>query len=472
MPATRSPTASRTTAARKPLWAGPQVDGITFSLLSKFLVCRERFRLKVVEGLVEDEGFNASIEYGSLFHEAEEAHRRGKPWDLALKRYRTKLLAKYPDSEVEIHKWSAICMKQFPLYLKHWETHDDETNRKPLLAEAPFRVPYTLPSGRIVILRGKFDAITILPIEDAPMPRDSAAAKALKANKRHKPDKGGSTPNGRPQPRTKAPQPALGIFLQENKTKGQIDEEGILGTVAQNLQSMLYQIALRHVCTLAPIPNSKYDGYPLQLLGANVDPLYKSLLDGLPVSGTLYNVIRRPLADRFAIKQREGRLDKKTNRRVGAETANQFYERVAEQVREFSADPTKPQFFMRWKVLLDDADMERFKQRVFNPILEQLLDWWEWISVDPFDPWRPRTNKEMLPILGENVRFAVNDHTISDDVGSLLFQGGKAQPHYQTPWGIYNSMFGGFRGDYFQYLTADREYRLSRITNLFPELEP
>ena len=28
-----------------PAWKGPEVDGITQSLLSKFLVCRERFRI-------------------------------------------------------------------------------------------------------------------------------------------------------------------------------------------------------------------------------------------------------------------------------------------------------------------------------------------------------------------------------------------------------------------------------------------
>ena len=57
----------------RPAWKGPVEDGITFSLLSRWVVCRERFRLQAIEGLKEDEGFVAPIEFGSLWHEAEEA---------------------------------------------------------------------------------------------------------------------------------------------------------------------------------------------------------------------------------------------------------------------------------------------------------------------------------------------------------------------------------------------------------------
>lgn len=374
-----------------------------------------------------------------MFHEAEEAHRKGKPWEVFLKKYRTKLLANYPDQEAEIYKWASICQKQYPLYLRHWEQHEDETSRKPLLAEASFKVPYLLPSGRTVILRGKFDAVTLLPISSP-----KKAAPRGQANKNHRNKKG----------QTETPE--LGIFLQENKTKGQIDEEGILGTVSQNLQTMLYQIALRAVCTRkVGDDNGQYvilGGQPKQR-----DSLL-SLVINHPVAGTLYNVIRRPLADRFAIKQREGRLDKKTNRRIGAETASQFYERVAQQIRDASDDPAKPQYFMRWKVLLDDQDIERFKTRVFNPILEQLCDWWEWISVDPFDPWRPR--------LASDYAEPGDDRELLDKCCKIL----TINPHFQTPWGIYNSMFGGFRGDYFNLLTADRQYGLTKITTVFPEL--
>jgi PD-(D/E)XK nuclease superfamily protein len=388
----------------------------------------------VVEGLVEDEGFEPAMEYGSMFHEAEEAHRKGRPWDVFLKKYRNKLLARYPDSEKDIHKWASICMEQFPLYIKFWETHDDEINRKPLLAEAAFKVPYLLPSGRMVTLRGKFDAVTLLPVPN----KNRELAKDQK--------------------------PQLGIFLQENKTKGKIDEEGILGTVSQNLQTMLYQIALR------TIAEKEQFGAIDEVMGR--DRTFVDAMLRTPIAGTLYNVIRRPLSDHYAIKQKQGRLDKKTNQRIGAESASQFYERVAQEIRNSFDDPASPQYFMRWRVLLDDADIQRFKTRVFDPILEQLCDWWEWIQVDPFDPWRPRTFGEMIPALkGKKASFDINASNanvrVADDLANTVFN---RNPHFQTPWGVYNSMFGGFRGDFFNLLTADRQYGLTTIDNLFPEL--
>src|SRR6185369_9120155 len=69
--------------APKPrVWAGPMdagpTGGITQSLLSMFLVCRERFRLRVIEGLHSFDRFNHRIEYGSMWHICEEVHA-GKP---------------------------------------------------------------------------------------------------------------------------------------------------------------------------------------------------------------------------------------------------------------------------------------------------------------------------------------------------------------------------------------------------------
>src|SRR5688572_23342153 len=61
-----------------PLWKGPESDdpngGITFSALSRFLCCRERFRLVMIEGLRPADGFNHKIEYGQMWHACEEAH--------------------------------------------------------------------------------------------------------------------------------------------------------------------------------------------------------------------------------------------------------------------------------------------------------------------------------------------------------------------------------------------------------------
>jgi len=127
-------------------------------------------------------------------------------------------------------------------------------------------------------------------------------------------------------------------------------------------------------------------------------------------------VVRRPLADRYAIKQRK------------AETISQFYARLGDEIKK-----NPKHYFMRWRVELTDDDISLFLDRTFHPIMESLMDWWESIQTDPFDPWSSRH-------------------------------------HYQSPWGVHNSLAGGFRGSFFEYLTTGREYGLREITTLFPEL--
>jgi len=387
-----------------PLWKGPKEDGISFSLLSKFLECRERFRLKVVEGLEEAEGFNAPLEYGSLWHEMEEATARGKDPKKAAGRYRNKLRERFPGAEGSINKWVGLANRVFPIYLHHWRKHPETKKRKFLLAEVAFRVPYQLPSGRSLVLRGKWDGVF---------------------------------------------QEGKNGWEQENKTKGRIDEAGLQATVHENLQTMLYLIALlqeqdRARKGLESLCLSRKETESIRLL---------------PMSGVLYNVIRRPLADQHAQKQRKGRevnkkgKDGKTIKgkdgkpiktRVGAETESQFLDRVASDIRK---DPNH--HFMRWKSRVFKKDVERFKRECFDPILEGLLDWWDWISVDPFNPFRESSK--------------------ADNVPRLDVPGGGI--HFRFPWGIYHSLASGFRGSFFEYLSQGRKDKLVPIKSLFPELE-
>lgn len=384
----------RTVSANKrkksqPLWKGPIEDGITFSLLSKFVVCPERFRLKVVEGVVEDEGFNHAIEFGSLWHEAEEAHSGKKPWKPAIGRYRDKLRANYPSDESEIRKWYNVAVNTFPLYVDHWRTHEIERGRKPIFEEVSFRVPYKLPSGRIIVLRGKWDCVY-----------------RIKAS----------------------------VYLQENKTKGKIDEEGLQATIDQNLQTMLYQIALRTIA-------DKKGPEPLNEEMEQVTKRLRGELQSSKIKGVLYNVVRRPLSDQHAIRQ------KKT------ETERQFFKRMVDSISD-----NPEHYFKRWKVTLTNNDLERFKTRILHPLLERLLDWWEWITADLSDPWRVPTIDE----LPADVPYdAVRPPAKGVPGGGI---------HYQSPWGVYNSLAGGFRGDYFDFLTTGRRGGLTKIDTLFPEL--
>ena len=203
---------------RGPLWTGPNGEGpnggVTQGLIGRFLVCRERFRLHAMEGLRPADKFNSVIEFGNMWHVCEEvfAHTPIHPshkvksdnqWTKALVTYADGLDKRYPLQRTEIMLLAEKCATMFPLYVKHWEKHPDMIARTPLLQEQAFDVPYKLPSGRIVRLRGKWDSVDLVG-------------------------------SGK----------SAGIWLQENKTKSAIDTVKITRQLKFDLQTMLYLIAL------------------------------------------------------------------------------------------------------------------------------------------------------------------------------------------------------------------------------------
>ena len=302
----------------QPLWKGPWEDGITQSLLNLFLICRERFRLKVIEGWSLADTFNHRLEYGSMWHVCEEEYARTKGaddnWQRALLDYCKGLSSRYKESREQILHWYNVCKLQFPIYLEHWKKHPDQRQKKMIYAEQTFSVPYRLPSGRSVRLRGKWDGVDWI-------------------------GKG----------------KAAGIYLQENKTKGEINEEGLKRQLSFDLQTMFYLTAL-----------SLWEEFPSDKL-----------------AGVRYNVIRRPLAGgKHSISQRKGR-ETKTGL-VGAETPEEFYARLGEEIK---GDPEF--FFMRWTVEVSREDIIKFRRQFLDPILEQLCDWWEWIIAAPEGEFRP-----------------------------------------------------------------------------------
>ena len=88
-----------------PVWKGPEEEGVTQSLLSRFLVCRERFRLLVVEGLRPIDSFNHRIEYGQMWHLCEECSSQGLGWKNPLQEYAQSLCRTYPTSQEQIEHW-------------------------------------------------------------------------------------------------------------------------------------------------------------------------------------------------------------------------------------------------------------------------------------------------------------------------------------------------------------------------------
>lgn len=224
------------TLMKKPVWAGPcdpsPRGGITQSLLGRFLCCRERFRLTVIEGIKPKPHFNPAMDYGNMWHACEEAHAANKHHAPKLFEHCRELTARMPMDRNLIEQWMGVCLVQFPIYQQWWEKHPDVKNRTPLLQEQEFHVPYKLPSGRSVWLRGKWDSVDLI--------------------------KEGKT---------------SAIWLQENKTKSRIDREKISRQLTFDLQTMLYLIAL---------DNSE-----------DRDKICEKVKGDYPIKGVRYNVIQR-----------------------------------------------------------------------------------------------------------------------------------------------------------------------------------
>lgn len=208
------------TEVTEPVWAGPCSNhpqgGISQSLIGDWLACRERFRVHVIEGLSAVEGFSAPLEFGNLFHCAEEAYAKrahkddilanhnASDWVRAIEEYYLHLCNTYPFDRDQCRHWYMMCLALFPRYIDWWNAHHDLSDRVPLLSETLFRLPYRLPSGRTAYLRGKIDS-------------------------------GDFIRSG----------PEMGAWVQENKTKSTIDGQKLERQLTFDLQSMFYSIAFQ-----------------------------------------------------------------------------------------------------------------------------------------------------------------------------------------------------------------------------------
>lgn len=284
-----------------------------------------------MNGLRPVEQFNARLEYGNLWHVCEEEHAKGGPdsrrasdgysWNGQLRKYAQELCQRYPLQQEEVDKWYNVCLKQFPLYIDFWKKHPDVTGRTPLLQEWNFNVPYKLPSGRTVRLRGKMDGADLID----------------------------------------------GIWIAEHKSKGDIDEEKIRGQLSYDLQTLLYQISFQ-------------EAIRQHLGGADVGLPEEAVEWGhKPILGVRYNVIRRPLSGgKGSIVRHKGKpsvmlKSGKWSKDKPEETKADYYARLAKYIEK---EPET--YFMRWQVRISSADVERFKRECLHPVLENLCDDYEW----------------------------------------------------------------------------------------------
>lgn len=359
------------------LWKGPEVDGITQSMISRWLCCRERFRIETIEGLKIKDRFNSRLEFGNMWHKCEEVLSSGGDWKAALKTYCVSLVKKYRNDQEQIDKWFNVMLVQFPVYLDFWKKHPDTITGKALMQEHSFRVPYLLPSNRVVALRGKWDTVDLLQ------------EKGIK-----------------------------GIYVQDHKTKGDINQEMLFRQLQFDLQTMTYVIAAdRHI---------KINGSLAKEAG------------NIPVRGIRYNVIRRPLSGgRGTIKQLEGSKNRKP------ETKKEYFLRL----QQYFID--EPEYwFMKWKIEISEKDIETFKIQTLNPVLENIADdfeWWSHCKKNFLEAWDFKRREIVFP-----------EHQ---------------NRHFRLPFGVYNPIAEGGASDLDEYLATGSEVGLERVSKLFTELD-
>ena len=126
------------------VWKGPVVDGVTQSILKEFLICRERCRLKLKEGLKSCEDFSVKLCYGTLFHSILEGQ---EPFEMTF----NQLAKKHPEHIESLMFWRKLVVEQSKAYQNYWSC-----NLHILEKELVFDVMF-----KGYRLRGKIDAIIL-----------------------------------------------------------------------------------------------------------------------------------------------------------------------------------------------------------------------------------------------------------------------------------------------------------------------
>ena len=114
-------------------------DGISYSLLSRFINCRERFRIYAVEGLAPIDTTDY-LEFGTIFHRLLEYHAKGYTFPQL-----ERLLSK---DGVSSDFLGRLALEIFRIYAATWKDQDSKIQY--VSQEEVFRTTIYLPSGRKV----------------------------------------------------------------------------------------------------------------------------------------------------------------------------------------------------------------------------------------------------------------------------------------------------------------------------------
>ena len=364
-----------------PLW-DLERDGVTYSILNQFQNCRHRLHINKVQGW-QPKRINFPMEFGSLFHLLLEASDQGHDDSIFTRIVDNYILKRTEGKSADVMKeaslMGAVVLVTHRQYVAYWDQnpsllrdvkHVYEKDFGWIEKEKAFEVEYRMSTGRKVKLRGKRDGVFKIPGENQ-------------------------------------------LILKENKTKGQIDADGLTQGLHKDMQTMLY------------------------ILSMFLE--FKSLPWGL-----LYDVIRRT-----SLKPRV------------ADTPASFAERVEADIVK------RPDFyFMRWTREINQDEIHDFCTRQLDPLLYQITTWWDSIKRKPMDPFN--TYEPCGQCLAYMMR---NDAPVPTGVCDCTTLGRPNVHHYERPFGSYDSVASSTRGPFFEIITGDNYYNYQQSEHANPELE-
>lgn len=169
-------------------------DGISFSLLSRFMQCRERFRLYAVEGKREVGKQQRALDFGTYFHKLLEVHAKDQRLSAS------SVISKVTKNKKSIKSISHIDRMIVNMLFEEYCIWYSDIKYNYVEAEYKFDVKYHLQGVGSIRLRGKSDELIRWPDKK--------------------------------------------IWVQENKTKENISESILDVTIPFNLQTLMYVIGV------------------------------------------------------------------------------------------------------------------------------------------------------------------------------------------------------------------------------------
>jgi hypothetical protein len=132
-----------------PLWKGPLIEGITQSMIGKFIQCPYRFYLYAVLGKVDNKPLPDNLIWGDVYHKGLELLIRSKDLAASSAGMLDYLRTKYPQAPATYETSTTRLLNRFSLasYQGEW------------LTEQTFRKTVQTATGREVVIRGKKDAV-------------------------------------------------------------------------------------------------------------------------------------------------------------------------------------------------------------------------------------------------------------------------------------------------------------------------